>query len=83
MNLTSKLKGRFETKEPFNSTAVENEKSGKKDVIKDITEERKQIENAEAELEKIRGEREKMDDILKRLRKALEIKETTEKKKDK
>lgn len=83
MNLTSKIKGRFETKEPINSSVVETEKNGKKDVIKDIAEERKQIENAEAELEKIRSEREKMDDILKRLRKALEIKETTEKKKDK
>lgn len=77
VNLVSKLKGRFEKKENFESTASDK---SKKDVYEEITDERKQIENAEEELQKIRDERKKMDDILDRLRKALEIKETKENK---
>ena len=76
VNLVSKLKGRFDQKGDFESiTSDEN----KKDVYEQITDERKQIENAEEELQKIRDERKKMDDILNRLRKALEIKDTKEK----
>jgi len=55
----------------------------KKDIYQQITEERKNIEDAEEELKKIRDERKKMDEILNRLRKALEIKETKEKEKEK
>ncbi len=77
VNLVSKLKGRFEQKKNFNSITSDEKK---KDVYEQITEERKQIENAEEELQKIRDERKKMDEILNRLRKALEIKDTKEKK---
>lgn len=83
INFVSKLKGRFDQKENIESNASDEKK---KDVYEKITEERKQIENAEEELQKIRDERKKMDEILNRLRKALEIKdpkEKTEKEKDK
>jgi len=76
-NLVSKFKGRFDQKEDFKSISSDEKKQ---DVYEQITEERKQIENAEEELQKIRDERKKMDDILNRLRKALEIKDTSEKK---
>lgn len=78
INLVSKIKGRFESKEEFKSITTEEDKN-KKDVYEEIAQERKQIENAEVELEKIREERKKMDEILNRLRKALEIKEKKEK----
>lgn len=81
VNLTSKIHRRFEEKIPVESAA--NSSQQKSDVFKNIADERKQIENAEAELEKIRSEREKMDEILKRLRKALEIKDSEKKKDDK
>ncbi len=77
------MKGRFDQKENIESNASDEKK---KDVYEKITEERKQIENAEEELQKIRDERKKMDEILNRLRRALEIKdpkEKTEKEKDK
>lgn len=80
VNLTSKIQSRFEEKSVVESAPIESQKG---DVFKNIADERKQIENAEAELEKIRSEREKMDEILKRLRKALEIKESEKKKDDK
>lgn len=80
VNLTSKVQARFEEKISAESPGEDGKKG---DVFKNIADERKQIENAEAELEKIRSEREKMDEILKRLRKALEIKETEKKKDDK
>jgi len=76
INLASILKGRLDQKE--NLESITPDKS-KKNVYEKITEERKQIENAEAELQKIRDERKKMDEILNRLRKALEIKDTKEK----
>jgi len=76
--LVSKLKGRFASKEEFKSVTTEEGKN-KKDVYGEIAQERKQIENAEVELEKIREERKKMDEILNRLRKALEIKDNKEK----
>lgn len=80
INPISKLKGRFESSE--NAGPTKN-LSTKKDVFKQISEERKEIENAEEELKRIRDERKKMDEILNRLRKALEIKESKEKEKDK
>lgn len=75
-NLVSKLKGRFEQKASVESNSSDVKKQ---DVYEQISDERKQIENAEEELQKIRDERKKMDEILNRLRKALEIKETKEK----
>ena len=75
VNLVSKLKGRFEQKEDLESI---NPGKKKKNVYEQISAERKQIENAEVELQKIRDERKKMDEILNRLRKALEIKDTKE-----
>ena len=80
INLASKLKGRFAQKENLQLSAPDNKK---KDVYQEISEERKQIENAEEELQKIRDERKKMDEILDRLRKALDIKDTKEKQKEK
>lgn len=76
INLASKFKGRLDQKENLQSNDQDKKK---KDVYEEITEERKQIENAEEELKKIRDERKKMDEILNRLRKALEIKDTKEK----
>jgi len=78
INLVSKLKGRFESKQDFKSVASDKEN---KDVYNEIAAERKQIENAEVELQKIRDERKKMDEILNRLRRALEIKDNKDKKK--
>ncbi len=80
VNLVSKLKGRFEQKDDFKSITSDK---NKKDVYEEIATERKQIENAELELEKIREERKKMDEILNRLRKALELKDKKEKSKEK
>ncbi|MDZ7342508.1 MAG: DUF4200 domain-containing protein [candidate division KSB1 bacterium] len=80
MSLAARAKERLLAKDRNKPSGLDGEK--KKDVYKGMAEERKEIENAEAELEKIRSERQKMDEILKRLRKALEIKEDTEKKKD-
>lgn len=80
INLISKLTRRFEQKEPFDAVMPDKQKKG---VYEEIANERKQIENAEAELGKIREERKKMDEILGRLRKALELKDKTEKDKDK
>ncbi len=79
MNPVSKWKGRFESKE--RDQAIKSTPA-KKSVIQQISEERKEIENAEEELRRIREERKKMDEILNRLRKALEIKETKEKEKN-
>jgi histidyl-tRNA synthetase len=76
VNLVSKLKGRFAQKEKFESIVTD---ISKKDVYQDIADERKQIENAELELQKIREERKKMDEILNRLRKALELKDNKDK----
>jgi len=76
VNLVSKLKGRFVQKEKFESIVTD---TSKKDVYQDIANERKQIENAELELQKIREERKKMDEILNRLRKALELKDNKDK----
>jgi len=79
LNLFSKEKAIF----------VETEKSDmaktaeKKDVYQEIADERKKVENAEAELEKIKEERRRMDEILVRLRKALENTEKHEGEKDK
>ncbi len=83
INLVSKFKGRFDQKEKLELTAQDKKN---KEIFHKITEERKQIENAEEELQKIRDERKKMDEILNRLRRALEIKspqEKTEMEKDK
>lgn len=80
VNLVSKLKRRFEQKDDFKSITSDK---NKKDVYEEIATERKQIENAELELEKIRQERKKMDEILNRLRKALELKDKNEKNKEK
>ncbi len=80
INLVSKLKGRLDQKENLESNAPDKKN---KDVYQEISEERKQIENAEEELQKIRDERKRMDEILDRLRKALEIKDTKEKEKEK
>jgi len=76
INLVSKLKGRFETKQNFESIRSDKDK---KDIYEEIAGERKQIENAEVELQKIREERKKMDEILDRLRKALELKDKKDK----
>jgi hypothetical protein len=80
MSLAALARERLAAKEQKKPLGLESEK--KKDAYKGVAEERKEIENAEAELEKIRSERQKMDEILKRLRKALEIKEDPDKKKD-
>jgi len=78
VNIVSKLKGRFEEKQKVDSIPPDKKKKG---VYEEIASERKQIENAEMELQKIREERKKMDEILMRLRRALEIKQQDEKKK--
>ena len=78
VNLVSKLKSRFKSKDKIKAASPAKDN---KDVYEEIAQERKQIENAEVELKKIRDERKKMDEILDRLRKALEIKDSKEKNK--
>ncbi|MFZ5517245.1 MAG: hypothetical protein ACOY90_11440 [Candidatus Zhuqueibacterota bacterium] len=79
LNLFSKEKTLFAEKEK-SAMAKQDEK---KDVYQEIATERKKVENAEAELEKIKEERRRMDEILVRLRKALENTEKQEGQKEK
>jgi len=76
INLISRFQRRFEQKEQLDSVTS---KKGETNVFEEIAVERKKVENAELELEKIRDERKRMDEILIRLRKALELNDKKEK----
>ncbi len=69
-NMTSRLQHRSVDKE--GAAKMETGGDHKKDIYKQIAEEKKQVEDAEKELTKIYEERKKMDEILKRLRDVLE-----------
>jgi len=69
-NLMSRLQNRYMENE--NSAMHRSAGSYTKDIYQQIGDEKKQVENAEKELEQIREERKKMDEILKRLRTVLE-----------
>jgi hypothetical protein len=72
INLMAKLQRRNEKQPDLNFLG---EKKSEKTIYDQITEERQEIESAELELARIKEERRKMDDMLKRLRNVLEFKE--------
>ncbi|MBD3288874.1 hypothetical protein GF337_08740 [candidate division KSB1 bacterium] len=72
INLMAKLQRRHEKQSEFNFLG---EKKPEKTIYDQITEERQEIESAEMELARIKEERRKMDEMLKRLRNVLEFKE--------
>ncbi len=72
LNLSSKLENRFADKKEEEPAVVEKKE---KTIYEQIADEQKNIEDAVLELETLIKERKKMDEILTRLRKALEIKD--------
>jgi len=77
MNLISKIQERFTKKE---DKSLFEAKTQDNNIYEQIATERKEVEEAERELESIREERKRMDDMLKRLRNILEYKEEEQKK---
>lgn len=72
INLMAKLQKRHDKQLNVNFLG---EKKSEKTIYDQITEERQEIESAELELARIKEERRKMDEMLKRLRNVLEFKD--------
>ncbi len=80
VNIISKVKSRFVESAPDTVVTVEKKE---KTVYEKIADEKEHIEQAELELESLMKQRQKMDEILARLRKALDLKNAEKKEKEK
>lgn len=82
INVMSKIQRRYTEKndQKFINKATSNENG--KNIYEQISNDRKEVENAEQELLRIREERKRMDEMIERLRNILELKEDTKKKPD-
>lgn len=80
VNIISKVKNRFMERAADSVATVEKDE---KTIYDKIADEKKHIEEAEFELEYLMKQRQQMDEILARLKKALELKGTEKKEKEK